>query len=939
MIRPLVRITETALRRLYAVLQPRYPGLRRLVPIARRVKRRLRLPASRSAGSSASGCARCRALDSWEETQLLRDDVVRALRSAGLNAYTLPSQSGLRLGITPCATDDQVAEVLNAIRKRPGTSVSSTSFDIANNLYEFDQRSAVPPSEGEFYTARLSPHCSRGKSYLKRRRVTVERTADADGSVLVLRKGLGPRVYDRDRWESLATSPGVPAIPSWPFPIDLVFTWVDDQDPSWQARRRAFSPGSDLPSASANAARWRSRDELLYALRSMWMYAPWVRRVFLVTDQQTPSWLRPTEWLSVVDHRDLYPDANVLPTFNSNHIETVLHRIDGLTEHFIYCNDDFFFAGPSKPHDYFTPGGIGKLFFSNRFLDARPVGPYDRATVASHKNSRDALQRALSCDAAQKFKHAPYTMRRSVWNEMEDVFADELSMTRAQRFRSRTDVNGQFLYAHYALATGRAVPAPLRYAYHEIAEENFPDVVKGLESAKIQFFCLNDSNSDEQNIDLNDDHLAAFLGARFPVPSPYEKGSPVRREGSPPIFIRSSSSWQIRYYLETSRLGSSAAAKVFQRRWDSTGDVDALQMLVTLARDSGATDRALAFLPHLYPDRHRRSTATIDLLSEADAARLEELIGLADPGSPQQFQQTIGYLGRSVTNDADADLVRKYYDSAPAAWRADPRSPARLAGVVRRAGRPREAVEILAATLVDLHALAEPGSHSVTSRRDDRPLEDPYSVLKDALEIAARVEVTLFPDAGTMLGFHRDGDFIGHDYDIDLGTRAAESSFEELANAYRADWRFRVARVRTPESLIQMKHINGSQVDIFRHIPDGEWWLKRSHVYGWRVGRFELTTRRFANDLEIAFIEDADSYLEEMYGPDWRIPQSDFDSRTDAPNVFFPDIDEMRATLLNKAVNATLDGDDDAMNRAIGTLSSKLDYELPRLTCHADAIP
>ena len=116
-------------------------------------------------------------------------------------------------------------------------------------------------------------------------------------------------------------------------PIDAVYTWVDGSDPEWQQRKCAAleSLGAEatrLDPSATSAVRYKNRDELRYSLRSLERFAPFVRKVYLVTDHQLPDWLdieHPS--LEVVFHEDLFPDPSHLPTFCSRAIECHLHRI------------------------------------------------------------------------------------------------------------------------------------------------------------------------------------------------------------------------------------------------------------------------------------------------------------------------------------------------------------------------------------------------------------------------------------------------------------------------------------------------------------------------------------------------------------------------------------------------------------------------------------
>lgn len=127
--------------------------------------------------------------------------------------------------------------------------------------------------------------------------------------------------------------------------------------------------------------RWRRRrcgDELRYSLRSLDQYAPWVRTVHLVTDDQIPAWLRThTPGLHVVSHKEIFDDPNQLPTFNSHAIESQLHHIEGLSEHFLYFNDDVFLERPAVPQDFFLTNGLTKIFPSKALI---PRGNRPRTT-------------------------------------------------------------------------------------------------------------------------------------------------------------------------------------------------------------------------------------------------------------------------------------------------------------------------------------------------------------------------------------------------------------------------------------------------------------------------------------------------------------------------------------------------------------------------------
>ncbi|MER5741864.1 stealth family protein [Streptomyces sp. NPDC002225] len=314
------------------------------------------------------------------------------------------------------------------------------------------------------------------------------------------------------------------------FPIDVVYTWVDDSDPVWAAERdsarsgRPGAPAAALHDQAANDARFTSRDELRYSLRSLHQYAPWVRNVYLVTAGQVPAWLdTDVPGLEVVDHREIFSDPAALPTFNSHAIESQLHRIDGLSEHFLYLNDDVFLGRPLTPGHFFHANGLSKFFQSKALVPTGSAGPGDLPVNAAGKNSRDLIERSFGTRIAQKMKHTPHALRRSVLSDIERVYAEEHRRTQHSRFRSPQDVPiTSSLHHYYGFHTGRATVGNLRYVYVDLAADQAPRRLNSLLARRdFDTFCLNDTVV-HPDPEAQDRMVRSFLAHYFPVPSRYE---------------------------------------------------------------------------------------------------------------------------------------------------------------------------------------------------------------------------------------------------------------------------------------------------------------------------------------------------------------------------------------------------------------------------------
>src|SRR5690606_32380528 len=119
--------------------------------------------------------------------------------------------------------------------------------------------------------------------------------------------------------------------------------------------------------------------ELRYSLRSIEAFAPWFNRIFIVTNGQVPAWLRDDPKVVVVTHSEIL-EPQYLPTFNSHVIGSALHRIPGLSEHYIYFNDDVFLLRPISRNEAFSDGGLSYAFIDNRRIPNGPPVYWETAT-------------------------------------------------------------------------------------------------------------------------------------------------------------------------------------------------------------------------------------------------------------------------------------------------------------------------------------------------------------------------------------------------------------------------------------------------------------------------------------------------------------------------------------------------------------------------------
>ncbi|GGW97184.1 exopolysaccharide phosphotransferase [Streptomyces chartreusis] len=322
-----------------------------------------------------------------------------------------------------------------------------------------------------------------------------------------------------------------PGIDEVRFPVDAVYTWVDGDDPAMAAKRRAHQALSDnvIAPRETGASRYTDHDELRYALRSLEMYAGFVRHVYLVTDSQLPAWLDPdAEGLTVVDHREILP-ADALPVFNSHAIESRLHHIRGLSDHYLYFNDDVFINRPVRAEHFFHGNGIARIPLSPLKLGVGAPHPLEPAPNSAGKNAREVIRRFHGTNITHKSLHTPHPQLLSVMREMESLGIEELERTSYSRFRSTSDVApASTLHHHWAIMSGRAVPADYRFRYVQLGTPDMRRRLARLAAGEdIDFFCLNDVDTDPAARSATQAVIHDFLERKYPFPSRFEGTAPV----------------------------------------------------------------------------------------------------------------------------------------------------------------------------------------------------------------------------------------------------------------------------------------------------------------------------------------------------------------------------------------------------------------------------
>ena len=326
--------------------------------------------------------------------------------------------------------------------------------------------------------------------------------------------------------------------------IDFVIPWVDGKDEEWRKKKNSYlvAQGED---ASDN--RYREWENLQYWFRGVEKFAPWVNKIHFITEGHLPKWLNENHpKLHIVRHEDYIP-GEYLPVFSANPIELNMHRIEGLSEKFVYFNDDLFLTGEVQPEDFFKkdlPLCMGVIC---PYMPAKDVFSKlicnDIGVINAHFCYRESLKKHWKKWYSPKYgkrmlmsmlmfpypnfsgflnTHSSNSYLKStfekVWKEEEEI----LKETCKHRFRDPQDVN-QHLMKYWQMAEGNFYPCneEKRGHYYSIGKDT-QQFKKDVEQSRYKLACLNDVDT-EMDFEKEKQRLKDIFETILPEKSAFER--------------------------------------------------------------------------------------------------------------------------------------------------------------------------------------------------------------------------------------------------------------------------------------------------------------------------------------------------------------------------------------------------------------------------------
>ncbi|MBN2803309.1 MAG: hypothetical protein JXR91_09460 [Deltaproteobacteria bacterium] len=310
--------------------------------------------------------------------------------------------------------------------------------------------------------------------------------------------------------------------------IDFVYTWVDGEKNA--ALREQFA-AAQINSEAGDKANVTSRDinilnrfrdnrEIIQSINSVHRFAPFVRKIFIVAAEgQVPDWYNSNDYpdVEMVFHPELFgvEYADMLPTFNSHSIEAMLPFIPGLSERFVYFNDDMFLGAPVTSEDFFDPDGTAIVRIRGE------VEAFWQTHKKAWRNYRGNLYGHLKkqfpgisvYDTAHQCRTLLKSSCLNAWKNRE--FKDLLICTAKDKFRDLSNIPPIELFSNMILIEKKARIV----RQQDVVIQLFDRSVLGpefcaLKNLQPRFYCINDDMCTPSPGHLN--RLQRYLSHHLP---------------------------------------------------------------------------------------------------------------------------------------------------------------------------------------------------------------------------------------------------------------------------------------------------------------------------------------------------------------------------------------------------------------------------------------
>ena len=324
--------------------------------------------------------------------------------------------------------------------------------------------------------------------------------------------------------------------------IDFVIPWVDGSDPKWIEEKNKYCTQKNDNKNDEN--RYRDMETLKYWFRAVEKYASWVNKIYFITWGHIPKWLNTkNKKIVIVNHKDYIPQE-YLPTFSSHVIELNIHRIKGLSDKFVYFNDDTFINDYLSENDFFChelpreyavlspiiPTSefehivLNNVRILNNNFEIKDVIKKNWWKWYNIKYGKDNIRTLFFSKwrnmCGMKESHLPCAYLKCSFSKVWEKEGKILEETSKHKFRTVNDVN-QWLIKNWQLMEGNFEPRRTKWGKRFELTDNNEEIIKHIKKRHYKVLCINDANMNYDFEKAKKEIISAFE-IKYPEKSSFE---------------------------------------------------------------------------------------------------------------------------------------------------------------------------------------------------------------------------------------------------------------------------------------------------------------------------------------------------------------------------------------------------------------------------------
>lgn len=254
--------------------------------------------------------------------------------------------------------------------------------------------------------------------------------------------------------------------------VDYIITYVNNKESGWKNTFIQYCREHNLRQYIHKIynERYSGTCWLPYHLKLVKKNMPFVNKVFVVVSNKAQlKGIELTDNVVIVEHKDFIPN-DFLPTFNSTTIEIFLPLIKGLSERFIYANDDMLPIGKLEESDFFSNDKVKINWLLETFSSDTTQFKYQCHNNQLYMKTlpQDLFKKQCVLGSYLRPYHSLTPMIKEHCLECFNLIY-EMAKPYISAFRTKENIN-QYIYPLFEELRYGTLPSEIDFLYTELRE-------------------------------------------------------------------------------------------------------------------------------------------------------------------------------------------------------------------------------------------------------------------------------------------------------------------------------------------------------------------------------------------------------------------------------------------------------------------------------------